>query len=125
MLGSLRYYLILLFILVIPAIPNQVVADGYPEMKKFCMWKASAAQIIAMNRDFGLNQTEITGQYLNQEDDYNEQVVVLNLIDRIYGTYEFVTHDTIYLQTNKTCLRDLYIDKSSEVFLSLHIDKNQ
>ncbi len=122
MLKKHWYYITLLFIL---ATPNQVIADQYPEMKKFCMWKASAAQIIAMNRDLGLNQTEITGQYLNQEDDYNEQVVVLDLIDRIYGRYEFVTHDTIYSQTNKTCLRDLYTDKSNEVFLSSHLDKNQ
>ena len=93
-------------------------------MKKFCMWKASAAQVVAMNRDFGLNETEIIREYLNQETAYNEQVVVLNLIDRIYGTYEFVTHDTIYLQTNKTCLRDLYLDKSSDVFLSQHLDVN-
>ncbi len=122
MLRAFRFYLILLFVL---AIPNQATADEYPEMKKFCMWKASAAQIIAMNRDIGLNENEIVNQYLNQENEYNEQVVVLNLIDRIYGTYEHVTHDTIYLQTNKTCLRDLYIDKSSEVFLSLHLDENR
>ncbi len=121
MLRRLRFYLTLLFVL---AIPNQAIADEYPEMKRFCMWKASAAQIIAMNRDFGLNETEIIGQYFNQETAYNEQVVVLNLIDRIYGTYEFVTHDTIYLQTNKTCLRDLYLDKSSDVFLSQHLDEN-
>ncbi len=121
MLRTLRFYLILFFVL---AIPNQAIADEYPEMKKFCMWKASAAQVVAMNRDFGLNETEIIREYLNQETAYNEQVVVLNLIDRIYGTYEFVTHDTIYLQTNKTCLRDLYLDKSSDVFLSQHLDIN-
>jgi len=121
MLRAFRFYLILLIVL---AIPYQAIADEYPEMKRFCMWKASAAQVIAMNRDFGLIETEIIGQYLNQETAYNEQVVVLNLIERIYGTYEFVTHDTIYVQTNKTCLRDLYIDKSSDVFLSQHLDEN-
>jgi hypothetical protein len=121
MLRTLRLYLIILFIL---AVPNQAIADGYPEMKKFCMWKASAAQIIAMNRDIGLNETTIIDKYLKQENDYNEQEVVLDLIDRIYGTYEYVTHDTIYTQTNKTCLRDLYTDRTSDVFLSQHLDKN-
>ena len=77
-----------------------------------------------MNRDFGLNEIEITGKSLNQKNPYNEQAVVLNLIDQIYGTYEYVTHDSIYSQTNKTCLRDLYIDKSSEVFLSQHLNEN-
>ena len=78
-----------LTLLIFLALPNLAVADNYSEMKKFCIWKASAAQIIAMNRDFGLNETEVTGQYLNQDTAYNEQVVVLNLIDKIFGTYEY------------------------------------
>jgi hypothetical protein len=119
-----RAAILYLIIFSILTFPNVVVAEGYPEMKKFCMWKASAAQVIAMNRDFGLNETTIIDKYLKQENDYNEQTVVLELIDRIYGTYEYVTHDTIYTQTNKTCLRDLYTDKTSDVFLSQHLDKN-
>ena len=121
MLRASCFYLACFLILVIP---NQAVADEYSEMKKFCMWKSSAAQVIAMNRDIGLNETEITSNYLKQENAYNEQVIVLSLIDRIYGTYAFVTHDTIYSQTNKTCLRDFYIDKTTEVFLSQHMVEN-
>ena len=114
---------VILFLFFIYAIPNIVLSEGHPELNKFCMWKASAAQVIAMNRDIGLDETEIIAQYLKQENDYNEQIIVLNLIDRIYGTYEYVTHDTIYSQTNKTCLRDFYIDKTQEVFLSQNTGK--
>ncbi len=116
---ALGFNLILLLVL---GNISQAFADEQRELKKFCMWKASAAQVIAMNRDFGLNETEITRQFLKQQTDYKEQLIVLYLIDKIYGNYEFVTHDTIYLQTNKTCLRDFYIDKTSEVFLSQHMD---
>ena len=116
---ALGFNLILLLVL---GNISQAFADEQRELKKFCMWKASAAQVIAMNRDFGLNETEITRQFLKQQTDYKEQLIVLYLIDKIYGNYEFVTHDTIYLQTNKTCLRDFYIDKTSDVFLSQHMD---
>jgi len=99
-------------------ISNLALAEEVREFKKFCMWKASAAQTIAMNRDLGVNETEIIGLYLKQENAYNEQVIVLNLIDKIYGSYEFVTHDTIYSQTNNTCVRDMYIDRTSEFYLT-------
>ena len=92
------------------------------EFKMFCMWKASAAQTIAMNRDIGVNESEIISFYLNQDDAYNEQVVVLNLIDKIYGNYEFVSHDTIFTQTNETCVRDLYIDRTSEFYLTQQVN---
>ncbi len=117
---AISVFSILFFII---AIPNQALSEEHPELNRFCMWKASAAQVIAMNRDIGLDEIKITAQYLKQEADYNEQLIVLGLIDRIYGTYEFVTHDTIYSQTKKTCLRDFYIDKTQEVFLSQNTGK--
>lgn len=110
---------LLLFI----GITNLALADEQREFKNFCMWKASAAQTIAMNRDIGVGETEIIDLYLNQGDDYNEQVVVMNLIDKIYGNYEFVAHDTIYAQTNDVCLRDLYIDKTSEFYLTQQLNE--
>ncbi len=108
MLKVTSMYLISFLFLVIS---NQVGANEYSELKRFCMWKASAAQTIAMNRDNGLSETKIIGYYLNQKTAYKEQLIVLHLIDKIYGTYKFVTHDTVYFQTNKTCLRDFYIDE--------------
>jgi len=103
---------------------NHAYADEQREYKKFCMWKASAAQTIAMNRDLGVNEIKIIDLYLKQETAYNEQVLVLNLIDKIYGNHKHVTHDTIYAQTNDTCLRDMYIDRTSEFYLSQQIDEN-
>ncbi|MEJ2116008.1 MAG: hypothetical protein P8X88_08205 [Gammaproteobacteria bacterium] len=121
MLKALGFNLILLLVL---GNISQAFADEQRELKNFCMWKASAAQVIAMNRDLGLNETEITRQFLKQQTDYKEQLIVLYLIEKIYGNYKFVTHDTIYLQTNKTCLRDFYIDKTNKVFLSQHMDND-
>jgi len=100
------------------------MADEQREVKNFCMWKASAAQTIAMNRDIGVNETKIIDLYLKQETNYNEQVIVLNMVEKIYGTYEYVTHDTIYAQTNENCMRDQYIDRTSEFYLSQQITDN-
>ncbi len=119
MLKTLCFYLSFSLFLVFS---SQSLAEEQRELKRFCMWKASAAQVIAMNRDIGLNETEIVGEFLKQQTAYNEQVIVLSLIDKIYGNYKFVTHDTIYSQTNKTCMREFYTDRSSEVFLSQHMD---
>jgi len=117
---SVGFLIILLFVLFIP---NPATADQQRELRKFCMWKASAAQTIAMNRDFGLEETTVINHFLNQKTEYREQVIVLHLIDKIFGTYEYVTHDTIYSQTNDLCMRNFYIDKTSEVYLSQHLDE--
>ena len=87
-----------------------LMAEEHPEFTRYCTWKANAARVIAMNRDIGLNEFELIGHYLDQANEYEEQKVVLGLIDKIYGPYEFVGNDTIYSQTRKTCLRDFYID---------------
>lgn len=88
----------------------QSFAAGQPEINRFCAWKANAARAIAMNRDVGLEEIEVIGHYLDQETEYEEQKIVLALIEKIYGTYEFVTNDTIFSQTRKTCVRDFYIE---------------
>ena len=93
-------------------------ADEHPEITRFCTWKANAARVIAMNRDIGLKEVELIGHYLDQGDSYEEQKIVLSLIDKIYGPYEFVTNDTIYSQTRKTCMRDFYINPSKEIAIS-------
>ena len=90
-------------------------ADGHPEITRFCSWKANAARVITMNRDIGLNEIEITGYYIEQGSSYEEQKIVLTLIDKIYGPYEFITNNTIYSQTRETCVRDFYLYPSKEV----------
>ena len=99
---------------------NSLMADGHPEFARYCTWKANAARVIAMNRDIGLNEYELIGHYLKQTNEYEEQKVVLGLIDKIYGPYEFVGNDTIYSQTRKTCLRDFYIDPAKSVAFQHH-----
>ena len=99
---------------------SQIFAAGHPEITQFCTWKANAARVIAMNRDIGLKEIDLIGHYLDQGNSYEEQKIVLGLIDTIYGRYEFVTNDTIYLQTRKTCMREFYIDPSKEVSVSRH-----
>ncbi len=97
---------------------SQAFAEGHPEITRFCSWKANAARVIAMNRDIGLKEVELIGHYLDQGNDYEEQKIVLSLIDKIYGPYQFVTNDTIFLQTRKTCIRDFYINPSKEITVS-------
>lgn len=125
MIYPLRFQLAFLLLLFASnlSITNQAFAEEHREFKNFCMWKASAAQTIAMNRDLGVNEIKIIDLYLNQNTDYNEQVLVLHLIDKIYGNYKYVTLDTIYAQTNDSCLRDMYIDRTSEFYLSQQIDE--
>ena len=94
---------------------SHAVAEQSPEITQFCLWKANAARVITMNRDIGLNEVDLIGHYLNQDNEYEEQKIVLGLIEQIYGPYEYVTNDTIYFQTRKTCMRDFYIDPSKSV----------
>lgn len=99
---------------------SSLFAEEQPEFTRYCSWKANAARVIAMNRDIGLGEFELIGNYLNQHNEYEEQKIVLGLIDRIYGPYEFVSNDTIFSQTRKTCLRDFYIDPSKRVAFKQH-----
>ena len=72
MLKVTGVYLISFLFLVIS---DQVGANEYSQLKRFCMWKASAAQTIAMNRDNGLSETEVKSYYLNQKTAYKEQLL--------------------------------------------------
>ena len=94
------------------------IAGEHPEIVRFCTWKANAARVIAMNRDIGLDEVQLTGYYLEQNNSYDEQKIVLDLISKIYGTYQFVSNDTIYSQTRKTCVRDFYMDPAKKVIVS-------
>lgn len=99
---------------------SQARAEEHPEITRFCTWKANAARVIAMNRDVGLKEVDLIGHYLDQDGDYEEQKIVLDLIEKIYGPYEFVTNDTIFSQTRKTCARDFYIKPTNELAASKH-----
>jgi len=97
---------------------NFSIAGDHPEITRFCVWKANAARVITMNRDIGLNEANLISRYLEQGIGYEEQVIILGLIDKIYGPYQFVSNETIFSQTSKTCIRDFYTDLSREVTIS-------
>ena len=101
-------------------VSSHCIAEQHPEITHFCTWKANAARVIAMNRDIGLDEVKLISHYLDQGNSYEEQKIVLGLIEKIYGPYEFVSNDTIFLQTRKTCIRDFYINPSKEVAISQH-----
>ena len=71
-----------------------------------------------MNRDVGTTEVELIGHYLDQANSYEEQKIVLDLIEKIYGPYAFVNNDTIFSQTHKTCTRDFYFKPTKELAVS-------
>ncbi len=88
-------------ILTLLLLASHAIAEGHPEITRFCSWKANAARVIAMNRDVGLNEYKLIGSYLDQKNEHEEQKIVLSLIDKIYGPYEFVSNDAIFLNHAK------------------------
>ena len=52
----------------------------------YCEWIGSAATIIAENRDNGLSEFDLIENYLNQNQSYREQTVILPLIERVYAS---------------------------------------
>lgn len=112
-----RLRLLFIFILVV-CYSTQLTAEEHPEINRFCMWKASAAQTIAMNRDLGLEEVKVMANYLNQQTTYNEQIIVLGLIEEIYGTYKFDNNDAVYSQIQKTCLHEFEILHAEEIAVS-------
>ena len=112
-----RLCLLFIFVLIV-SYSAKLTAGEQPEINRFCMWKASAAQTIAMNRDLGLEEVKVMANYLNQQTTYNEQIIVLGLIEEIYGTYKFDNNDTVYSQIQKTCLHEFEISPAEEVAVS-------
>ena len=109
-----RLRLLLIFMLIV-CYSTQLTAEEHPEINRFCMWKASAAQTIAMNRDLGLEEVKVMAYYLNQQTTYGEQKIVLGLIEEIYGPYKFDNNDTVYSQIQKTCLHEFEISPAEEI----------
>ena len=52
----------------------------------YCEWIGSAATVIAENRDNGLSEFDLIENYLNQNQSYLEQNIILPLIERVYST---------------------------------------
>ena len=52
----------------------------------YCEWVGQAANIIAENRNNGMSEFDLMENYLDQNQSYEEQKVVIPLIERIYST---------------------------------------
>lgn len=89
-------------------------AADYYEQLHYCSWIGTAASAVAKNRDLGIDEYSLIDLYLKQGDSYAEQVIVLSLIDRIYGLQKDEDADMISLNTKTECLGKVLSFKAGE-----------
>jgi len=77
--------------------------EGIEEIN-YCTWMGIAANTIARNRDIGIDQNNLVGSYLEQGNNYDEQIVIITLIDRVYVLQKQMDVDTVTLETESACL---------------------
>lgn len=104
-----------IFVIVFLLIGYGADASSYYEQLNYCSWMSNAASAVAKNRDLGIDEYSLIKLYLEQDNDYIEQVVVLSLIDRIYGPQKDEDIDMISLEAKSECLGELlsYISDSN------------
>ena len=78
------------------------------EELNYCEWLGNAAYTVAKNRDIGVEENVLIGEYLNQSDNYTEQALVINLIDQIYGALKNKNADDLKLETKSFCLETIF-----------------
>ena len=86
-------------------------ASEYNEELTYCSWMGNAAYAVATNRDLGMDEYSLIEKYLKQGNSYEEQVIVINLIDRIYGPLVNESANNIELDTKSNCLGTLFSSK--------------
>ncbi len=69
----------------------------------YCEWIGSAAMIIAENRDNGLSEFDLIENYLDQNQSYQEQTVILPLIERVYTTDRNTSPGEIAIVEQQQC----------------------
>ena len=84
-------------------------AENYFVDINYCTWMGTAANIIAQNRDLGINRNDLIKNYLMQGNDYNEQIIIIDLIDRIYGPQKHDDVDMVTLQAESKCMSGLLV----------------
>ena len=52
----------------------------------FCEWIEAAAIAVTQNRDNGIEEYDLIGKYLSAGTSYEEQSIIIRLIDRVYRT---------------------------------------
>ena len=95
-----------IFILLILFSHLSEAAEYYVDIN-YCIWMGTAANIIAKNRDLGIKKNDLIKNYLIQGDDYNEQIIIISLIDSIYGPQKNEDADMVTLQTESKCMSGL------------------
>ena len=73
----------------------------------YCKWLGNAAYIIAKNRDIGIEENLLIGEYLKETGNYTEQALVINLIDQIYGPLKDQNANDLKLETELFCLETM------------------
>ncbi len=81
--------------------------DYYQELD-YCTWMGNATNIVAKNRDLGIDEFSLIGKYLEQGNDYKEQVVIISLIDQVFSTQKDTDADAITLETKSECLGSFF-----------------
>ena len=69
----------------------------------YCEWIGSAATIIAENRDNGLSEFDLIENYLNQNQSYQEQTIILPLIERVYTIERNISPNEIAIVEQQHC----------------------
>ena len=69
----------------------------------FCEWLGDTANVVAQNRDNGINEYDLIGKYLQQGTSYGEQSVVIPLIDRVYNFEKDLDPDEVAFAEQKQC----------------------
>ncbi len=88
----------------------------YSENLNYCDWMSNAAYIVAQNRDIGIEEYKLIGKYIEQDGFYDEQVIVINLIDHIYGSLKDKNAYNIKLKTESECLGTIFSYMPDETF---------
>lgn len=88
----------------------------YSENLNYCDWMGNAAYIVAQNHDIGIEEYKLIGKYIEQDGFYDEQVIVINLIDHIYGSLKDKNADNIKLKTESECLGAIFSYMPDETF---------
>ena len=69
----------------------------------FCEWLGDAALAVAQNRDNGIDEYDLIGKYLSEDISYEEQSVVIPLIDRVYSIEGNMSPDDLAFAEQQRC----------------------
>ena len=89
-----------LVILALLVTGTQVSAN---EEQELCEWWGSAANVVAQNRDNGMEEYDLIGKYLSENKSYGEQSILIPIIDRVYGIESHLTPNQVEFTEKEIC----------------------